>query len=209
MKSPFTLRLLRANCLLSSVLAMGLLLGAPIVAQDAKPETTKPEAAKAKKPRPEPVLPGEVTSRVILTWDGDPARTQHVSWRTDALQTVAKAEIAPFSADPSFPDKASSIGAIITRIDLPEGKTCGHYSADFTGLDPDSEYCYRVGNGHGWSEWSTFHTAKTDAAPFRFLYIGDAQNNIKSMWSRAIRTAYKNAPEARFVAMAGDLIAEG
>ena len=46
-------------------------------------------------------------------------------------------------------------------------------------------------------------------APFRFLYVGDAQNSIKSLWSRTIRAAYAAAPDARFIASAGDLVAEG
>ncbi|ARU40521.1 hypothetical protein CCB80_04950 [Armatimonadetes bacterium Uphvl-Ar1] len=42
--------------------------------------------------------------------------------------------------------------------------------------------------------------------PFTFVYFGDAQNNVKSMWSRVIRQAQKDAPYADFMLHAGDLI---
>ena len=34
--------------------------------------------------------------------------------------------------------------------------------------------------------------------PFRFVYFGDAQEDVKSMCSRIFRAAYKKAPDAAF-----------
>ena len=79
-------------------------------------------------------------------------------------------------------------------------------SADFVGLKPDAKYAYRVGDGVNWSEWFHFKTAPTKQEPFSFIYFGDAQNDIKSQWSRVIREAYSDAPKARFMLHAGDLI---
>ncbi len=151
----------------------------------------------------------QIPSRVILTWSGDPSTTQNVTWRTGALLDVARAEIAPMTANPDFAGDAKPVTATITRVELPGRLAAGHYQASFTGLKPDSQYCYRVGNGKIWSAWHVFRTATSAVGPFKFLYIGDAQNDIKSLWSRAIRVAYQKAPDARFVAMAGDLVAEG
>jgi hypothetical protein len=39
-----------------------------------------------------------------------------------------------------------------------------------------------------------------------FVYFGDAQNDVKSMWSRVIREAYKTLPTVDFMLHAGDLI---
>jgi hypothetical protein len=39
--------------------------------------------------------------------------------------------------------------------------------------------------------------------------VGDAQNDIKSRWSRLIRTAYAMAPQSAFVIHAGDLVSTG
>jgi 3',5'-cyclic AMP phosphodiesterase CpdA len=75
-----------------------------------------------------------------------------------------------------------------------------------TGLLPDTLYAYRVGDGTRWTEWFQFRTASKSAVPFSFLYVGDAQNDILSLWSRVIRQGYKSAPDMRFIIHAGDLV---
>ena len=47
------------------------------------------------------------------------------------------------------------------------------------------------------------------AGPFKFVYFGDAQNNLLSLWSRTIREAYAEAPRADFFLHAGDLVNVG
>jgi len=84
-----------------------------------------------------------------------------------------------------------------------------YHSVTFTGLESSTLYAYRVGSNEAWSEWFQFRTARVDPAPFSFIYLGDAQNNILAMWSRAIRSAYAAAPNARFLLHAGDLVAHG
>jgi hypothetical protein len=93
--------------------------------------------------------------------------------------------------------------------DLGNGKIAGHCAVNFTGLEPGTKYCYRVGDGGTWSEWNSFQTAARQPEPFRFIYVGDAQNGIKSMCSRTFRQAYATAPDARFLVHAGDLVDEG
>ena len=81
-----------------------------------------------------------------------------------------------------------------------------YHSVNFTDLRPNTLYAYRVGGGDVWSEWFHFKTASEQFEPFSFIYFGDAQNNLLSMWSRAVRSAYSNAPKAKFMIHAGDLI---
>ena len=90
-------------------------------------------------------------------------------------------------------------------MDAPLGDARFH-TLTFTELDPDTLYVYRVGDGTKWSEWSQFRTAKNQPAPFTFVYFGDAQNDIRSHWSRVVRTALMKAPEAAFMLHAGDLV---
>ncbi len=144
---------------------------------------------------------GSIPSRIILTWAGNPARTQAVTWRTQSPLESPQAQIARFTADPGFEQAASAVRGSIAAA--------GRYVVNFEGLEPGTKYCYRVGDGQAWSEWNVFRTASDKPEPFRFLYVGDAQNSIKSLWSRTIRTAYATAPEARFIVHAGDLVAEG
>jgi 3',5'-cyclic AMP phosphodiesterase CpdA len=84
--------------------------------------------------------------------------------------------------------------------------TAHYHAVKFEGLAPATKYAYRVGDGVNWSEWFHFSTASDKPEPFSFIYFGDAQNDIRSLWSRVIREAYSDAPKARFMIHAGDLI---
>ncbi|HVN75196.1 MAG TPA: metallophosphoesterase family protein, partial [Thermoanaerobaculaceae bacterium] len=99
--------------------------------------------------------------------------------------------------------------AVTTKLDLGGGRTAYAHRVTFTGLAPATSYWYRVGDGATWSEWLRFRTAAAGPEPFRFIYVGDAQNDIRSLWSRAVREAVMAAPDARFIVSAGDLVAEG
>ncbi|MGJ3242371.1 MAG: fibronectin type III domain-containing protein [Opitutales bacterium] len=150
--------------------------------------------------------------RIVLTWAGDPATSIAVNWRTDPSVSQAYAEIAPATADPRFDLARRQVAATTEPLDLntayrnSQGRVHYH-SATFTGLEPDTLYAYRVGDGADrWSEWIQFRTAAVSPEPFSFLYFGDAQNAVFSHWSRVIRAAYSRAPEAAFSLHAGDLV---
>lgn len=164
-------------------------------------------------PNPEKVAeavlyrPTAVPDRVILTLTGDPATTQAVSWRTDTTVAPgqALAQIAPASAYPRFTEKARNVPATTVPLATDLGEAHCH-TAEMGGLTPSTLYAYRVGDGVNWSEWFHFRTASARPEPFTFLYFGDAQNDLKSLWSRAIRSAYTEAPRVRLLLHAGDLI---
>jgi hypothetical protein len=68
-------------------------------------------------------------------------------------------------------------------------------------------YVYRVGHDSVWSEWNQFTTARKEPEPFKFVYLGDPQNDLREHVSRVFREAYKLAPDAAFWLYAGDLVA--
>lgn len=181
-----------------SILLGGLLAALPLIAQEARVEGQKVADTIAHRPT---ALP----DRIILTWDRDPARSQAVSWRTDATVGKAVAQIALASAYPRFSETAKTVAAQTTPVTTDLGGARFH-SVTFADLTPSTLYAYRVGDGANWSEWIQFRTASNKPEPFSFIYFGDAQNDIKSLWSRAIRAAYSDAPKARFILHAGDLI---
>lgn len=152
--------------------------------------------------------PGKVPERIILGFRGDPARSQAVSWRTRLPVDASRAELAPLVAKADFEDEAMSYPATTEKLDIVGGGVVYHHTVNLTGLTPDTRYSYRVGDGSVWSEWSQLRTAAATAAPFRFLYLGDAQDAIKSLWSRIVRAAYAAAPDARFMLSVGDLTAD-
>ncbi|MEL6107152.1 MAG: metallophosphoesterase family protein [Planctomycetota bacterium] len=149
--------------------------------------------------------PTVLPDRVVLSWTGDPATSQAVTWRTSTDVKHAVAQVAVASGNPAFTESAWPVEAATQSLKTDLGAAHFH-TAQFTDLKPATKYAYRVGDGKNWSEWFHFRTAHATAEPFSFIYFGDAQNNIRSMWSRVIREAYSDAPKASFFLHAGDLI---
>ena len=133
-----------------------------------------------------------------------------VTWRTDTSVHKGWAEIAIATAAPKFWRYAESYTAQTETMDAREvmraGVISNYHSVTFVGLEPDTIYAYRVGDGKHWSEWFQFRTASDSKEAFSFLYVGDAQNNILDLWARLIREGYRKAPDARFIVHAGDLV---
>jgi 3',5'-cyclic AMP phosphodiesterase CpdA len=161
-------------------------------------------------PEPPPYAPAlihaptPVPDRVVLTWAEDPRTTQSVTWRTDTSVTNAVAEIAIANANGRalMPQRLEADTSTF-KSDLNEAN---YHTLTFRNLEPDTLYAYRVGDGSNWSEYFHFRTASDRAEPFSFIYFGDAQNEIKTHWSRVFREAFREAPRAAFTLHAGDLI---
>lgn len=151
--------------------------------------------------------------RIFLTFYGDSATSRAVTWRTARIKGQhGYAEIGKALGGPGFINNVVRIQADREHIDLNDARKneqgeVTYRSAIFENLEPDTLYAYRVGDGDDhWSEWIQFRTASREPKPFRFVYFGDAQNEVLSHWSRTIRMAYQTAPNARFAIHAGDLI---
>ena len=142
---------------------------------------------------------------IILSWKDDPVTTQAVTWRTDRSIREGYAEIVLADAAPNFTQFALKLKANTEELETVNGNKYYH-SVNFIGLKSNTLYAYRVGIEEHWSEWFHFSTSSTENKPFSFIYFGDAQNNVLSLWSRAIRSAYSEAPKAKFMIHAGDLI---
>ena len=149
--------------------------------------------------------PSVMPDRVVLTLNEDPRTTQTVTWRTSVDVATALAQIAPAEAGPYFPKNATQ--HVATSEALKSDLNTAHYhSLTFRDLQPGCPYVYRVGDGVNWTEWFQFETAPEKVEPFSFVYFGDAQNDVRSMWSRVIRQANRDAPKAAFMLHAGDLV---
>lgn len=146
--------------------------------------------------------------RIFLTLTAQPATSQAVSWRTWPISNTLQAQIVAAPGGPIKEEAAATAKAAVERVIYDGGQMMFHAGVEFKCLQPSTRYAYRVGNGKTWSEWNHFRTADDKPAPFRFLYIGDQQNDIKSQWSRVIREAVLKAPDARFIANAGDLVSD-
>lgn len=150
--------------------------------------------------------------RIILTFCEDPATSRSVTWRTSDQVQSTQAEIARATDGPGFTKFKRTVKAKTEPLDLniadvnSQGKV-NYHSVTFRDLEPETQYLYRVmGAKDRWSEWMSFRTAADRAEPFRFVYFGDAQNEVLDHWSRVIRKAYEYAPDAAFALYCGDLI---
>ena len=148
--------------------------------------------------------------RIVLGWAADPATSQAVTWRTEAAVASPQAQIAP-----AAPGCSGAAGPMRTVAATPRAVAIGsrrsvtHYKAGFTGLTPAMRYAYRVGSASSSSHWHCFSTASAEAAPFRFIYLGDAQRGLEKRWPVLMQAAFTAVPDARFVAHAGDLLDDG
>lgn len=143
--------------------------------------------------------------RVILGWQRSPATSQSVNWRTDSTVTTAVGALVEADPSPDLASKATLVPGSTERVVI-DGKTMLYHTVHFEKLKPATHYNYRVGDGTHWTEWFQFTTAQDHPAPFSFLYFGDAQNDIRSLWSRTIRGAYSKLPAVSLMIHAGDLI---
>ena len=143
--------------------------------------------------------------RLILGWQEAPAVSQSVNWRTDSTVVNAVGAIAEADPSPDFVKTATLVPATSESVVI-EGQRVQYHAVHFKNLKPATQYAYRVGDRSHWSEWFHFKTAQDRPAPFSFLYFGDAQNDIRSLWSRAIRGAYSSLPNVQLMIHAGDLI---
>lgn len=156
------------------------------------------------------LFPSREPDRVILNVTEDPGKSLAVNWRSDTSVAKGFAEYAVATSGPEFRDLTKRIEAKmepLTTKHLEEPRVDAHYfSAMITDLKPAGKYVYRVGTEGAWSEWYQVQMPDTDAGKLSFIYFGDAQNDLKSMWSRVIREAYKTIPTVDFMLHAGDLI---
>ncbi len=156
------------------------------------------------------LFPAREPDRVILNLTETPQTALAVNWRTDTTVKSGFVEYAVATAGPEFTELARRIDAkmeALTTKHLEEPTIAAHYfSARLENLKPGEKYVYRVGTTGAWSEWYQVQMPDLSDEKISFIYFGDAQNDLKSMWSRVIREAYKTIPHVDFMLHAGDLI---
>ena len=197
-----TSRLIQSFCL-----SIGLLSGCSWLHAQTLGQEQKEQAKSEAQPKPADLRyqPSQLPDRIVLTLNGDPRTSVAVSWRTSTEVNRGLAEIVVADDGPYFAERAKQLPA--TTVPLKTADYEAHcHTCQFADLTPGTTYTYRVGDGDHWSEWIQFRTASEQPDPFSFIYFGDAQNNLRSQWSRVIREAYRDAPKAAFLLHAGDLI---
>lgn len=184
---------------LSRFLQTGALLplaGAATLARGAATTTVLPATA---------YTATDLPDRIILTITKDPATSATINWRTGSGVTGTFLEYATADAHPEFVKNATRMAAHSEPFKLDTLHVVYH-RITLTGLQPSTLYTYRVGSDNGWSEWLQFQTAAAAPRKTSFIYLGDAQVGIRPFWSRVIRKAYAQLPDAQVIIHAGDLV---
>lgn len=150
-------------------------------------------------------VPSIVPDRIVLVPTATPERSQTVNWRTASSVGEAQAQIAEATDHPGLHLQARTFSGG-TRALTTENGVAHHHSLTFTDLKEDTLYAYRVMGGETWSEWFHFRTPKAGFTPYDILYFGDAQNAVKSHFSRVIREAHSTLPRGSLMVHAGDLV---
>jgi hypothetical protein len=155
-----------------------------------------------------PFPPTPDPDRIVLNVTQDPSTSIAVNWRTCDTVRRGYIEIIPAVSDPR-----TSLNTPRTEAKSEPflfGTTAATYhSAIVTGLFPNTLYMYRVGQGEHWSEWFHIRTAGKRGDKLSFIYLGDAQVGLKTLWPRVIRAAYAKMPDANLILYAGDIVNRG
>lgn len=146
--------------------------------------------------------------RVILNLTEKPATSIAVTWRTMMESSNEFVEYAEATDGVQFEKSTKKSLAKREQLEADKRGTVFHYSTVLEGLKPGVKYVYRVGGDSVWSEWNQFTTARETAAPFKFVWFGDPQDDIMEHVSRVFQEAFKIAPDASFWTFSGDLASE-
>lgn len=149
-----------------------------------------------------------VPEHITLTWEGDSATTQTITWRTGPAVIGGQVQYAEAAHSRLFPQQAITVAAGITVLHTNTGEL-GIHSVMLTGLKPGTRYIYRVGGPDGWSQSACFTTAPSTPRPFKFLVFGDSQSINYNVWGTTARNAYQANPDAAFFTNVGDLVDVG
>ncbi len=121
----------------------------------------------------------------VLTWPGDSADTAAISWSVDGEAQELEVE---------FPD-----GSVQT-VDAETER--GFATATLAGLEPETEYRYRIAGG----SWHRFTTAPESADTFSFAVIGDLQPfNAETIRTTSLVMDTVASLEPRFAVQVGDV----
>ena len=149
-----------------------------------------------------------IPERVILNLTEKPSSSVAVTWRTVTESAKQGVEFAEATDGVQFEKIKKMTPAKREHLEADKSRTVFHYSVVLGDLKPGVKYVYRVGGDSVWSEWNQFTTARASAAPFKFVWFGDPQDDINEHVSRVFREAYKTAPGANFWLFSGDLTSE-
>ncbi|OIB01601.1 metallophosphoesterase [Paenibacillus sp. LC231] len=144
----------------------------------------------------------------------DPTTTRMLNWHTDPATDGTVVELAKRSEFTDFDapnvQKFNGASELYHTLDL---GTVRVHKATASGLEPGTEYVYRVGDGQGhYSAQGSFKTTELAGDTTKFLYFADSQASTAKefeLWGNTIDKAAAEHPDAEFMVHAGDMVDKG
>ena len=160
---------------------------------------------------PQPNYPDSYYPHMIaVTFYGNSGTAKGFNWKTDSFFKNSNVQIAEKTEGQAVPDWSGA-----TTFTGTAGTINGEWihKAVATGLDPATEYWYRVGDAERnvWSSAATLHTADNDGS-FTFLHTSDVQSESYAAymrWKNLLDLAFDMYPETDFIANTGDFTENG
>lgn len=146
---------------------------------------------------------------------GENASTsRHLTWHTHPDTTATVVEWAPKEQFTDF--GADNVTRTEGESSLYNSNNDGTYrvhKAELTGLEPDTAYVYRVGDGAGQvSGQGEFRTTAAGGDSLKLLFFGDSQAADQAgfaQWGTALAKAVEDMPDAELLIHAGDMVDHG
>lgn len=146
---------------------------------------------------------------LAMTFRSDAATSRAFTWRSSDSSDSTVLQVAA-GADKLVLEQPGVITFKGTATSSPDGDHAIVHKAEATGLKPDTQYWYRVGNGSpdGWSDAASFVTAPAGNGDVRFIAMTDSQGETEKdflLWAKTVDNAVSLFPQAAFLVHNGDL----
>jgi len=147
---------------------------------------------------------------IVLSWTEDNRNTQTVTWSAGkGEEFIQYLDEGTYQKNDGFKTSSQIMSVKAKRIEIYENKYY-RYEATMRNLAQGSTYYYRVGSADVWSEAYHFTTAPQNADSAQFMFMGDAQAEVRDIdypiWGGFLKEAYTANPNTAFVVMGGDLV---
>ena len=142
---------------------------------------------------------------------GSTDQEMNFSWYSPDTRNPGVVEYAKAGSRFVAGTEAAAVQKSMAHLDIASTGYASNEAA-ISGLEPSTEYIYRVGDSYGnWSGTYSFHTRETDA--YNFLLMGDPQigasGNLTADiagWNETLEKAMNKYPTTSFIQSAGDQV---
>ncbi|MFD0682219.1 MULTISPECIES: purple acid phosphatase family protein [unclassified Paenibacillus] len=155
--------------------------------------------------------PISLPKSIVTTLKGDSHTSRAFTWYTDDPNAASVLQLTKGTGVSSFEGTAvQTVTGSSTTIETGNGQIQGVHKVNVTGLEPGTEYSYRVGSGQDkdWSSPAQFATEAAGASPLTFINVADSQGVTEAdfdLWGQTLDQAFAKFPNASFLVHNGDL----